>query len=198
MEKKIITISREFGSGGRYIGEQVAKKLGMAYYDKDIIKKVAEESGLSKEFIEKKGEYSPAGKGFAYAFVGRDQTGASLEDYLYSLQRKIIIDIAKKESCVIVGRCADYILKDRQDCINVFIHGNQEEKSERIQKLFEKTEKEAGKMMNQMDKKRSIHYKYYTDQNWGDARNYTLSLNSSVLGYDKCIHILADLAEGPM
>lgn len=97
MSKNIITISREFGSGGRYIGKQVAESLGIAFYDKDIIAKVAEESGLDKDFIEKKGEYSPLKNVFSYAFVGRDSTGASLDDYLYSVQRKIILEIAEKE-----------------------------------------------------------------------------------------------------
>lgn len=192
-KKKIITISREFGSGGRYIGEQIAKKLGIICYDKDIIIKAAEQSGLAEEFIEKKGEYAPKKHAFSYAFTGRNSSGVSVEDYLYSLQRDIILEYAEKESCVIVGRCADYILKDRTDCINVFIHGNQKEKAERIRKLYDKSESEAIKLMKETDKKRSLNYRYYTDREWGRARNYTLCVNSSELGYETCIDMVVEL-----
>ncbi|MCI5595251.1 MAG: cytidylate kinase-like family protein [Lachnospiraceae bacterium] len=195
MSKKIITISREFGSGGRYIGEQVAKALNIPYYDKKIIAKAAEQSGLSEEFIEKKGEYSPIKSMFAYAFVGRDSTGASLDDYLFSVQRDIILDIAAQGSCVIVGRCADYILKEDPSCINIFIHGNMPEKTARIMSMYEKTEAEAVKLIKETDKKRAFNYKYYTDQKWGIAQNYTLCLNSSQITYEKCIEIIADLAK---
>lgn len=190
MKKRIITISREFGSGGRAIGKGLAEQLGIAFYDKDIIARVAEETGFAKGFIEKKGEYSPEKSLFSYAFVGRDSTGASVDDYLYSVQRRIILDIAEKEACVIVGRCADYILREREDSIHVFIHGNMEEKTQRIQQLYQKTEKEAVKLMREMDKKRAINYQYYTDKKWGSVQNYTMTLNSSVLGFEKCIELI--------
>ena len=115
MAKKIITISREFGSGGRFIGEEVAKKLGIAYYDKNIINHIAEESGLSPDYIQEKAELSPKKGLFAYALVGRDITGKSVEDMVYEAQRKVILDLAGKEPCVIIGRNADFILKDRDD-----------------------------------------------------------------------------------
>ena len=111
MTKRIITISREFGSGGRFIGEEVAKKLGIAYYDKDIIGQIAERSGFSPEYIQKNAELSPKKGLFAYAFLGRDITGKSVEDMVYEAQRKVILEIAEKESCVIIGRNADFILK---------------------------------------------------------------------------------------
>lgn len=192
---KIITISREFGSGGRFIGKEIADSLGIPFYDKDIIAKVAEETGLDKDYIAKLGEYSPKKSIFSYAFIGRDSTGASIEDYLYAAQREIILELAEKGPCVIVGRCADYILKDRTDCINVFIHGNADEKSKRIEELYHKSKEEAAKLMSETDKKRRIHYKYYTEQEWGRAQNYTLSLNSSVLGYEQCIRIIAEVAK---
>ena len=129
MKKKIITISRQFGSGGRFIGEEIAKKLGIAYYDKNIISRIAEQSGLSPEYIQEKAELSPKKGLFAYAFSGRDITGKSVEDILYEEQRKIILKIAEEESCVIIGRNADFILKDRNDVLNVFIHGNEKEKT---------------------------------------------------------------------
>ena len=115
MVKRIITISREFGSGGRFIGEEVAKKLGIAYYDKNIINQIAEESGLSPDYIQESAELSPKKGLFAYAFAGRDITGKSLEDMVYEAQRKVILELADKESCVIIGRNADFILKDRDD-----------------------------------------------------------------------------------
>ena len=123
MTKRIITISREFGSGGRFIGEEVAKKLGIAYYDKNIINEIAEKSGLSPEYIRENAELSPKKGLFAYAFAGRDVTGKSLEDMVYEAQRNVILELADKEPCVIIGRNADFILKDRDDVLNVFIHG---------------------------------------------------------------------------
>ena len=132
MAKRIITISREFGSGGRFIGEKVAKKLGIAYYDKNIITKIAEKSGLSPEYVQESAELSPKKGLFAYAFVGRDITGKSVEDMVYEAQRKVILDLAERESCVIIGRNADYILKDRDDVLNVFIHGDMPEKNSEL------------------------------------------------------------------
>lgn len=193
MSVNIITISREFGSGGRHIGELTAKRLGYDYYDKTIIQKIAEESGLSEEFIERSGESAPSKNIFAYAFVGRDNTGFSVNDYLNSVQSKIILDIAKKGSCVIVGRCADYILKDRTDCVNIFVHGDMDKKIERISKLHNISNEEAKKLIKDTDKKRRINYNYYTDREWGRMQNYTMTLNSSELGYDKCVDIITSL-----
>ena len=181
MAKKIITISREFGSGGRFIGEEVAKKLGIKYYDKDIIGQIAEQSGFSPEYIRENAELSPKKGLFAYAFAGRDITGKSVEDMVYEAQRKVIMEIAEKESCVIIGRNADFILKDRDDVLNVFIHGAESEKVKRICKLYHVTETDAIKMMTDIDKRRMTNYRFYTDQKWGMAGNYTLSLNSSVI-----------------
>ena len=192
MVKRIITISREFGSGGRFIGEEVAKKLGIAYYDKNIINEIAEKSGLSPEYIQESAELSPKKGLFAYAFAGRDITGKSVEDMVYEAQRKVILDLAEKESCVIIGRNADYILKDRDDVLNVFIHGNMPEKIQRITRLYNVEEKEAVKMMADTDKRRMTNYNFYTDQRWGKADNYTLCLNSSQLGYDRCEKIIME------
>ena len=192
MDKRIITISREFGSGGRFIGEEIAKKLGIAYFDKKIINEIAEKSGLSPEYIQENAELSPKKGLFAYAFAGRDITGKSVEDMVYEAQRKVILDLAEKESCVIIGRNADYILKDRDDVLNVFIHGNTPEKIQRITRLYNVEEKEAVKMMADTDKRRMTNYNFYTDQRWGKADNYTLCLNSSQLGYDRCEKIIME------
>ena len=192
MAKRIITISREFGSGGRFIGEEVAKKLGIAYYDKNIIGQIAEKSGLSPEYIQENAELSPKKGLFAYAFSGRDITGKSVEDMVYEVQRNIILELAEKEPCVIIGRNADYILKDRDDVLNVFIHGDMPEKIRRITGLYNVKEKETVKMMADTDKRRRTNYNFDTDQNWGKASNYTLCLNSSQLGYDRCEMIIME------
>jgi cytidylate kinase len=193
MAKRIITISREFGSGGRFIGEEVAKKLGIAYYDKNVINEIAEESGLSPEYIQENAELSPKKGLFAYAFAGRDITGKSVEDMVHKAQRRVILDLTEKESCVIIGRNADYILKDRNDVLNVFIHGDMPEKIQRIIRLYNVEEKEAVKMIADTDKRRMTNYNFYTDQKWGKASNYTLCLNSSQLGYDRCEKIIMDI-----
>ena len=186
MSKRIITISREFGSGGRFIGEEVAKKLGMAYYDKNVITEIAEKSGLSPEYIQENAELSPKKGLFAYALAGRDITGKSVEDIVYEAQRKVILELVEKEPCVIIGRNADFILKDRDDVLNVFIHGNMPEKMQRISCLYNVSGQEAVKMMADTDKRRLANYNFYTEQKWGKASNYTLCLNSSELGYDRC------------
>lgn len=195
MTKRIITISREFGSGGRFIGEEVAKKLGVAYYDKDIIGKIAEQSGLSPEYIQENAELSTKQGLFAYAFSGRDITGKSVGDMVYEAQRKIIMEIAEKESCVIIGRNADFILKDRNDVLNVFIHGDMPEKTQRIIDLYNVEEKEAVKMMADTDKRRMTNYNFYTEQKWGKVSNYTLCLNSSQLGFDRCERIIMECSK---
>ena len=192
MTKRIITISREFGSGGRFIGEEVAKKLGIAYYDKNIINEIAEKSGLSPEYIQENAELSPKKGLFAYAFAGRDITGKSVEDLVYEAQRKVILELAEKESCVIIGRNADYILNDRDDVLNVFIHGDTPEKIQRITRLYNVEEQKAVKMMVDIDKRRMANYNFYTNQKWGKASNYTLCLNSSKLGYDRCEKIIME------
>lgn len=193
MSYKIITISREFGSGGRFIGEEVAKKCGIDYYDKEIIEKVAEGLGISEKIVENQGEYAPAKSIFSYAFVGRDITGVSLADQIYSFQQQIIKDIADKGPCVIVGRCADFILSDRDDVLNVFIQGNTPEKTERIKSLYNKSEAEVKKLLKDVDKKRAVNYRYCTDKEWGNRKNYDIVLNSSVLGYDTCIDLISQL-----
>ena len=192
MAKRIITISREFGSGGRFIGEEVAKKLGMAYYDKNVITEIAEKSGLSPEYIQENSELSPKKGLFAYALAGRDITGKSVEDIVYEAQRKVILELVEKEPCVIIGRNADFILKDRDDVLIVFIHGNMPEKMQRISCLYNVSGQEAVKMMADTDKRRLANYNFYTEQKWGKASNYTLCLNSSELGYDRCEAIIME------
>lgn len=193
MSYKIITISREFGSGGRFIGEETAKKLGIAFYDREIIAKVADDLGLSEKYVADKGEYAPSKNIFSYAFIGRDINGNSIADQIYSYQQKIIKELAAKEPCVIVGRSADYILSGRDDVLNVFIQGNKADKIVRIKEIYSKSDDEAARMIKDTDKKRSVNYRYCTDQEWGSRKNYDIVLNSSTLGYDNCIDVISKL-----
>lgn len=193
--KRVITVSREFGSGGRTIGREIAEKLGYAFYDKDLIERIAEESGFSKEYIEEHGEGSPVRNYFAYAFVGRDASGNSVGDYLWRAQMNIIEELAEKGNCVIVGRCADHILRKRTDCLHVFIHADMEHKKERIVNLYGETSVSPEKRIREKDKTRALNYKYYTDRTWGMADNYDISLDSGILGEEKCVGLIVRLAK---
>ena len=191
MRKNIITISREFGSGGRTIGKEVAKRLNIPFYDKELIEKVARESGLNVNY----GEYAPSSNPFAYAFLGHYIDGMSMNDYIWMMQRKIILELVQEGPCVIVGRCADYILRDRDDCFNVFICSDLDKKVERIVRLYGETDEKPEKRLADKDKKRRANYKYYTDQVWGLAQNYHLCLNSGEIGIDKCTELIVDLVK---
>ena len=197
--KKIITISREFGSGGRTIGRMVAEKLGYAFYDKELVKKVAVESGLHEDFVEQNGEYASAKNWFAYAFQSMGtqgvMNGMSMDDFLWAMQRKVINDIADKGNCVIVGRCADYILKDREDTLNVFIHADKKARAERIVRLYGMTEKSPEKRLDEKDQRRRVYFKHYTDQVWGMSQNYDISLDSGAIGIQQCVDIIVGIAQ---
>lgn len=193
--KRIITISREFGSGGRTVGRMVAERLGIGFYDKEIIEKAAAETGFTESYISEHGEHSPYKNLFAYSFIGRTFDGMSADDYIWSIQRKIIMELAEKEPCVIVGRCADYILKDREDALHVFIHADKESRSRRIVEKYGETSDEPEKRLNDKDKKRRNNYKYYTDREWGMSQNYDISLDSGAIGIERCAEIIAELAE---
>lgn len=194
--KKIITISRECGSGGRAIGRKLAEKLGYAFYDKELIDRVAKESGLAKEFIEEQGEHITGSLLFNIAsnmtYAGQVFGGnmLPLQDQLFMVQSDIIKDIASKENCVIVGRCADYVLKDYADSLHVFICGDMEHKAERAVKQYEFDPSDVEKVLRKKDKARANHYKYYTDSEWGKTQNYDITLNSSSFGIDECVDIL--------
>lgn len=142
MKNRIITISREFGSGGRTIGRKLAENLGIPCYDRELIQKIALESGFDENYIKDAGEYAPGG--FLSSAFSNRTFGPTNEDYLWEIQYKIITDIAQKESCVIVGRCADYILRDKADCLKVFIHASMDYRAERIVKVYGEQEKSAG------------------------------------------------------
>ena len=194
MEKKIITISREFGSGGRSVGRLVAEKLGIPFYDKELVDQIAVESGFAPKFVEEHGEHSPGSSLFSYAFAPQGvpgvMNGLSAADFLWNIQCGVILQLAEKGPCVIVGRNADYILKDRKDCLDVFIHADKELRADRIVRLYGESEKSPEARLNEKDKRRSINYQHYTGRTWGMANNYDLCLDSSRLGLEQCVNLI--------
>ena len=196
MEKKIITISREFGSGGRTIGHAVAQMLGIPFYDKELVDQVALESGFAPTFVEEHGEHSPGTSLFSYAFASQGVPGVmhglSTADFLWNIQCNVILQLADKGPCVIVGRNADYILKDRKDALHVYIHADKEFRAERIVRLYGESEKSPEARINEKDKRRRVNYQHYTGRSWGQAQNYDLCLSSSTLGEDACAQIIVN------
>ena len=200
MSIKIITVSRQFGSGGRTIAKKLAEKLGFDYYDKEIIENVALETGFSKEFVASKGEEAPGKTVFSYGFESQAvpgiMNGMTTHDYLWTAQRKIICDIAESgKPCVIVGRSADYILRERDDVFNVFIYADMPFRCDRIVRLYGESENKPEKRLADKDKKRAANHKHFTDLQWGYAPNYDMSLNSGKIGIDKCVDILYDIVK---
>lgn len=194
MGNRIITISREFGSGGRTIGREVAARLGIPCYDSELIEKIAEKSGFAKEYVAEHGEYAQHGHWLVNSFSsGRAFNGMSNQDQLWILQRKIILELAEKESCVIVGRCADYILNDTENCLKVFIHAALDKRAKRIVEVYGEREESPEKRLRDKDKRRKAYYYFYTDMKWGEAKNYHISLDSGVLGIEKCVKTIVDL-----
>ena len=200
MEKKIITISREFGSGGRSIGRLVAQKLDIPFYDKELVNQIALESGFAPKFVEDHGEHSPGTSLFSYAFAPQGvpgvMNGLSTADFLWNIQCSVILQLAEKGPCVIVGRNADYILKDRKDTLNVFIHADMDFRADRIVRLYGESEKSPQNRLNEKDKRRKVNYQHYTGRNWGEAKNYDLCLKSSTLGIETCADIIAEMVMG--
>ena len=202
MKEKIVTISRQYGSGGRYIGENLAKAMGVPCYDEKLIDMVAKESGFAQSFVAEKGERMTGSLLFNIASslsfannVFSTNNGVTLQDEIYFTQNRIIKELADKGPCVIVGRCADYILREREDCLNVFIFADNESKIERAEKYFNITREEAPAVLKKKDKARANHYKYYTDQEWGMASNYDLCLNSGLIGIEGCVKAIQQVLE---
>ena len=199
MEKKIITISREFGSGGRSIGRLVAEKLGIPFYDKELVDQIALESGFAPKFVEEHGEHSPTRSLFSYAFAPQGvpgiMNGLSTADFLWNIQCSVILQLADKGPCVIVGRNADYILKDREDALHVFTHADTAYKVERIVKEYGESDKSPEARLNEKDKRRRVNYQHYTGRTWGQSQNYDLCLDSGALGIQQCADIICSIVE---
>ena len=196
-QKLIITIGRQYGSGGRMIGKKLAEKLGIPFYNREIIELAAKKSGMSEEAFEKVDEtaassllYSIATGAYMFGNYVSPQVELPLNDKLFILQSEIIKSIAVKESCVIVGRCADYILKDRKDVLNVFIHADKEARKQRAIDVYGIAPNKVEGYLNKFDKKRSTYYNYYTGEKWGYSPNYHLCLDSGALGEEGCVHMI--------
>ena len=199
MEKKIITISRQFGSGGRTVGRLVAQKLGIPFYDKELVDQIALESGFAPKFVEEHGEHAPGLSLFSYAFAPQGvpgvMNGLSTADFLWNIQCSAILQLAEKGPCVIVGRNADYILKDREDVFHAYIYADKEFRADRIVRLYGESEKSPEARLQEKDKRRKINYQHYTGRTWGDAHNYDISLDSGVLGVDACAEIIINIVK---
>ncbi len=213
--KTIITISREFGSGGLDIGKKVAEYLGYAFYDQELISLAAKESGLSEEYIQKN-EQNIASSWLYNLLLGTSYAGTSsgtlsqplgsqnpvlpLADQLFNAQRKTILNLAKKGPCVIVGRCADYVLSsseefDNKDILNVFVYADMDSKVKRAISQYGIAEKDAKKTVLQVDKRRANHYNTFTENIWGDRHNYDLLVNTSSVELDGIAKMITDIVK---
>ena len=193
MEKRIITISREYGAGGLPVGRLVAEKLGIPFYDKKLVEHVAEESGFAPKFIEEHGEHSPSSSVFSYAFAPQGvpgvMNGLSTSDYLWNVQCNVILQLAEKGPCVIVGRNADYILKDRKDVLNVYLHADIPSRIARVLEANPDERNPEGRIAAR-DKRRRLNYQHYTGRTWGLSQNYHICLDTTALGYEQCAEII--------
>lgn len=178
-KKIVITISREYGSGGHYVGELLAKRMGLNFYDKNLINLISKKSGLSKEYVEENSQ-----KLASFKYIDNN------DDRIFIAEEKVIKDLAMKESCVIVGRCADYILKDNKDTIKVFLYSSSQDKVKRAVKYYNLEEDKALKEINKINSERAKHYKYYTNRDWYDFANYDIALNVDYLGVEKTAELL--------
>lgn len=192
MKNRIITISRQFGSGGRTIGKAVAERLGIPCYDEELIKMFAEQSGFSEEHIAELDEHSVKRQPFA-GVAKRAVQSSILQTMLWSTQEKAILELAKKGPCVIVGRCADHILQNDADCLRVYIHASEEFRANRIVAVYGETSDAPLKRIQEKDGLRKEYYQRYTNKKWGAAENFHITLDSGALGIDTCIDLLVQL-----
>lgn len=191
MKNRVITISREFGSGSRTIGKAVAAQLNIPCYDSELLQQIAEKSGFNQQYIQEAGEYAPGG--FLASAFSHQTSGPNNADYLWKIQYQLITELAEKGPCVIVGRCADYILRDKADCLRVFIHADMDFRTQRIINVYGQREQSPEQRLREKDKRRAAYHRFYTDMKWGHAQNYDLTLNSGTLGIDRCVEIIKRL-----
>ncbi len=202
MARNVITISREFGSGGRTIGKMVADKLGYKFFDSEIIERVIVESGLSREIVEKYDEYATHKNSFLYSIaVNSSNTsmtgyqGTSFANQVQMAQIKVINEMAKEGNCVIVGRGADHILRENDNVLNVFIYADMKFKAERVLSLYGETDKKIEDRIKDKDTKRRVFYRSFTMREWGVHSNYHMMLDSSVVGLERCCDIICACAQ---
>ena len=203
MANKIYTIGREFGSGGREVGEKLAAKLGIKLYDKELLQQAAKDSGFCEEIFENHDEKPTNSFLYSLVMVTYSVSGYSAAPFLdmplnhkvFLAQFETIKKIAEKESCVIVGRCADYALSDNPDCINIFIHADLDVRIKNVSRNLNITENKARDIINKTDKQRASYYNYYTSKKWGDSKSYNLSLDAGKLGTDNCVEMILKFRE---
>ncbi|MCL1847181.1 MAG: cytidylate kinase-like family protein [Coriobacteriia bacterium] len=198
MTKRIITISRQYGSGGREIGERVARQLGYAFYDKDIVRRAAKEGGFDEDLVKEGGEgihgvFSSL-MSYANTVVGKDEDSLPLHDRIFLTQARIIKQIASEGPCVIVGRSAEYVLADYPDLLNVYIHSEWDARVKRVMERNGLSEHDAEARIRKTDRQRAVFYEQRTDQKWGMAANYHLSVSSSSFGIDATVDLIARIA----
>ena len=194
MEKVVITIARQYGSGGRTVGKMLAKELGIPYYDKELLKKASEESGINEGLFAGADETLKSSpllritkKVYQGQLISPDSNDFTSAENLFNYQAKVIKQLAEEESCVIIGRCADYVLRDYDNVLSVFVHAPEDYCIEQAKKKLAMSEKEVKKFIQKTDKQKEEYYKHFTGREWSDARNYDLCLDSSKLGYEKCV-----------
>ena len=195
-ERIIISIGRQYGSGGREIGKRLAKEFNIDFYDKELITLAAKESGFSEEILKENDENHNGS--FLYSLVMGTYTGGNnlpLNHKLFLAQFDTIKKVAEEGPCIIVGRCADYALHDFKNCINLFIYGDEEVKIKRIMRKYNLTEDKAREMITKKDKQRQSYYNYYSSKKWGRADSYDFCLNSSVLGVDGTVKLIVQMVE---
>ena len=197
MKKNIITISRQFGSGGRSVGRLVAQKLGIPFYDKELVEQVALESGFAPQYVEEQSEHAPGKSLFSYAFAAQAvpgvMNGMSTADFLWHIQCNAILQLAEKGPCVIVGRNADYILKDRPDALHAYIHADMAFRADRIVRLYGESERSPETRLSEKDKRRRLNYQHYTGRTWGAAENYDICLNTGKVSVEQAADIIVDI-----
>ena len=193
MKHQIIAISRQFGSGGRTVGKTVAEKLGIPCYDQELIQLMAQESGFSPEYVKESSEDSSRTGWLSSLLSDRVYDTPITQNILWEAQRKVILELAEKGPCVIVGRCADFILRDRPDCLRVYIHADKTHRAERIVRVYGEREDSPAKRIEDKDQSRRAYYEQYTRAKWGDADNFHIALDSGTLGLDTCVRLLLEL-----
>ena len=189
--KIVVTVSREYGSGGRYVAKLLSEKLGVKFYDKEIVTKLAEETGLSEEYIEENEQK----RGILSTLENDQVTGLSNKDELFIKETELIKKLARKDSCVIVGRCADFILKNNRNVVKVFVYSDMEDKIKRATKFYGLDKEKAEKEIKNIDKQRANHYKYYTEREWKEYSNYDICINSDTFGVEKSADIIYDMIQ---
>lgn len=196
MERKnvVITIARQYGSGGKTVGEMLAKDLGIHYYDKELMKLASDDSGINEALFVKADEkvkssllFRVAKKVYQGELIPPESDDFTSNDNLFNYQAKIIKELAKQESCVIIGRCADFVLRDYDNVLSVFVHAPEDFCLEQAAKKHSMSTRELEKYIARTDKRRAEYYKYHTGREWTDARNYDLCLDSSKLGFERCV-----------